>query len=117
MKYEDALKTSLQACWSYVYHKYRINPSIISVGLIANRAEYIMYPFALDKDGELVNLNYIVNGYHELSTEGMNPEDENDYTSFVFPAYPNIINRVHRPRIMIGIVRGFEQRTKDACAI
>ena len=117
MQYDDALKTSLQACWSYVYHKYRINPSIISIGLFADRAGYIIYPFELDKDGELVNLNYIVNGYHELSTEGMNPEDEDNYTSFVFPAYPNIINKVHRPRIMIGIVRGFEQRTKDACAI
>ena len=83
MKYEDALKTSLQACWGYVYHKYRINPSIISVGLTAIAAEYTMYPFVLDKDDEFVNLNYIVNGYHELSTEGMNPEDEDNYTSSI----------------------------------
>ena len=117
MKYEDALKTSLQACWSYVYHKYRINPSIISIGLTARAAEYTMYPFVLDTDDGLMTLNYITKGYHELSTEGMNPEDENDYTSFVFPIYPNIINKVHRPRIMIGVVRGVEQRTKDACAI
>ena len=117
MKYEDALKTSLQACWSYVYHKYRINPSVISMAVTSKGIEYALYPFPLETtDNGSVKL-LIETGYILLSIEGINPEDAKDSTSFELPYKPDIINQVHSPHIMVGIVRGFEQRTKDACAL
>ena len=80
MKYEDALRTSLDSCWSYVYHKYKVNPSIMTMAITVTGLQYSFCPFALNKrtDGALAGLidtSDITEGYNDLSIEGALPED------------------------------------------
>lgn len=124
MKYEDALRTSLDSCWSYVYHKYRINPSIMSMSVSVNGLQYSFYPFEISKylDGELagmLQLNYIDNGYNWLSLEGALPEDYRDNQIGVMriPYSVPVINKIYEPCMYVSTVRDFEQRTKDTIAM
>lgn len=124
MKYEDALQSSLDSCWSYVYHKYKINPSVMSMAITVTGLQYAFYPFEIPKSDDpelagMLDLNYIDNGYNGLSLEGALSEDYDDANIAVMkiPQPVPVINKVYEPSIYISVVRNFEQRTKDTVAM
>lgn len=124
MKYEDALRTSLDSCWSYVYHKYTVNPSIMTMAITVTGLQYSFCPFALNKrtDGALAGLidtSDITEGYNDLSIEGALPEDcaDANIALTLLPYDFPIINKAYKPSVYVSTIRNFEQRTKDTIAM
>lgn len=115
MKYEDALRTSLDSCWSYVYHKYTVNPSIMTMAITVTGLQYSFCPFALNKhtDGALAGLidtSDITDGYSDLSLEGALPEDcaDANIALTLLPYDFPIINKAYKPSVYVSTIRNFE---------
>lgn len=109
MKYEDALRSSLDSCWSYVYHKYTVNPSIMTMAITVTGLQYSFCPFVLNKhtDGALTGLidtSDITDGFNDLSLEGSLPEDCTDVNSalVLLPYDFPIINKAYNIGIRIN---------------
>lgn len=118
MKYEDALQSSLESCWSYVYHKYPILPMIISYAITSKGCSFGLSPFKITrnyKEGYL-NVKYIGEGIIDLCREGSLKSDlrYSNNKTFHLPTRFACACPIFEPTVVASVIRGYEQRTKDA---
>lgn len=130
MEYEDALNSSIEMGYSYMFHKYQIAPSIISFSSVIQGTRTGIYPFQIpyeedkiSEDHHIIDMDCIGTEISCLATEGYMESDgdlnDSRLTPFSVPI-PDvgiITNQQFRPFYNFLGVSGFENRTKDAVAV
>lgn len=130
MDYNDALDTSIDSGFSYVFHKYRILPSIITATALLNGTRTEVYPFQIPylEDEEMskrhiLDMERIGDEISLLSIEGYMESngdlDDKRIATFRVPI-PNagvVMNPKFYPCYNFIGIAGFEQRTRDAARL